>query len=116
MEKHHKINYLEFQVKSIPASKAFFSEVFGWSFIDYGDTYCSITNASIDAGFYLSDNTMLTETGSALIVLYSKDLEATREKVIHAGGQILKPIFDFPGGRRFHFLDVNSNEFAVWSE
>jgi uncharacterized protein len=116
MDKHHKINYIEFQVKNIPATKAFFSQVFNWSFIDYGADYCAISDASIDAGFYHSDETMRTSTGSALIVLYSNDLEATQEKVISAGGQILKPIFDFPGGRRFHFLDVNENEFAVWSE
>jgi predicted enzyme related to lactoylglutathione lyase len=27
-----------------------------------------------------------------------------------------KPIFAFPGGRRFHFLDPNGNELAVWSD
>ena len=116
MDKHHKINYIEFQVKSIPATKEFFSQVFGWKFVDYGDEYCAIDNASIDAGFYQSDKTMLSENGSALIVLYSNELEATLEKVKAAGGKINKPTFGFPGGRRFHFLDNNGNEFAVWSE
>jgi len=116
MDKHHKINYIEFQVKSIPATKEFFSRVFGWTFIDYGDDYCAINNGGIDAGFYQSDNTMLSDSGSALIVLYSDDLEATLQRVEDAGGSINKPIFGFPGGRRFHFLDNNGNEFAVWSE
>ena len=47
---------------------------------------------------------------------YSKALEATLEKVEQAGGKICKPIFSFPGGRRFHFTDPSNNEFAVWSE
>jgi hypothetical protein len=33
-----------------------------------------------------------------------------------AGGQIVRPIFSFPGGRRFHFTDPAGNELAVWSE
>jgi predicted enzyme related to lactoylglutathione lyase len=28
----------------------------------------------------------------------------------------VKPIFAFPGGRRFHFTDPAGNELAVWSE
>lgn len=32
------------------------------------------------------------------------------------GGNIVKPIFAFPGGRRFHFTDPSGNEYAVWSD
>jgi hypothetical protein len=28
----------------------------------------------------------------------------------------VRPIFSFPGGRRFHFTDPSGNELAVWSE
>lgn len=116
MSKHHKINYIEFQVKNINATKKFLGNVFGWSFTDYGDEYCAINDAGIDAGFYESKATMLSETGSSLIVLYSNDLDATQEKIIANGGEISTPTFDFPGGKRFHFLDSNKNEYAVWSE
>jgi len=34
--------------------------------------------------------------------------------VTKAGGTIAKPIFSFPGGRRFHFIDPGGNELAVW--
>ncbi len=37
-------------------------------------------------------------------------------RVETGGGVILRPIFDFPGGRRFHFRDPAGNELAVWSE
>jgi len=46
----------------------------------------------------------------------AKDLEGTLTKLKNAGGTIIKPIFAFPGGSRFHFSDPNGNEFAVWSE
>jgi len=59
---------------------------------------------------------MSTEKGSALVVFYSKDLEAMQARIEYAGGKIIKKIFSFPGGRRFHFSDPNNNEFAVWSD
>ncbi|MCJ8277291.1 MAG: LysR family transcriptional regulator, partial [Bdellovibrionales bacterium] len=41
MTKNNKINYIEIPAKNIEATKAFFSEVFDWSFVDYGPDYCS---------------------------------------------------------------------------
>ena len=43
-------------------------------------------------------------------------LEAAFEAVSKAGGTIAKPIFSFPGGRRFHFIDPSGSELAVWSD
>ena len=116
MEKHHKINYLEIPAKDLIKTKAFFTKVFGWSFIDFGPEYCSFVSEGIDGGFFQSDLTVSTQTGSVLIVLYSNELEASQAKVEAAGGRIIKPIFSFPGGQRFHFSDCNGNEYAVWSE
>lgn len=116
MNKHEKINYVEFPAKDIEATKAFFTAVFGWSFINYGPEYTAFSNAGIDGGFFKSDLTVSIEKGSALIVFYSKELEQTQSKIENAGGSIIKPIFSFPGGRRFHFGDRNGNEYAVWSD
>jgi len=49
------------------------------------------------------------------VILYSDDLEASAAAVTAAGGTIREPIYDFPGGRRFHFADPAGNELAVWS-
>ena len=51
-----------------------------------------------------------------LVILKAHDLEAAVTAVTAAGGEIVKPIFAFPGGRRFHFVEPSGNEFAVWSE
>jgi len=114
--KNNKINYIEIPAKNIAATKTFFSDVFGWSFVDYGPEYSSFAAQGVDGGFFKSDLVVSTKTGSPLIVLYSNLLEATKDKIEKAGGKIVKPIFSFPGGRRFHFSDPNGNEFAVWSE
>ena len=113
---HEKINYIEFQVKDMEATKAFFEQVFAWSFEDYGPDYCAFSGAGIDGGFYPSDKKASTDDGSVLVVFYSERLEETLAKVEGACGNIDKPIFSFPGGRRFHFTDPNGNEFAVWSD
>lgn len=116
MTKNNKINYIEIPAKNIEATKIFFSDVFGWSFVDYGPDYCSFTAQGVDGGFFKSDLVVSTKNGSPLIVLYSNSLETTQAEIEKANGKIIKPIFSFPGGRRFHFSDPNGNEFAVWSE
>jgi len=116
MDQHEKINYLEFPAKDIPATKAFFTAVFGWEYTDYGPDYVAVHHAGIETGFYQSDLQVSMQTGSVLIVFFSESLEETLAKVEAAGGTIIKPIFPFPGGRRFHFTDPNGNEFAVWGE
>jgi len=116
MSNHEKIHYLEFQAKDIAATKAFFKEVFNWNYTDYGPDYVAVHNAGMEVGFYRSDKCASTENGSALIVFFSDELEETLAKVESAGGTIIKPIFSFPGGKRFHFTDPNDNEFAVWGE
>ena len=100
----------------IEVTKAFFQAVFGWSFEDYGPEYIAFSNEGLDGGFYKSELNVSTETGSALIVFYSRALEKTQSKITDAGGEIIKPVFSFPGGRRFHFSDPNGNEYAVWSD
>ncbi|MCL6416622.1 VOC family protein [Aestuariirhabdus sp. Z084] len=118
MNEHEKINYLEFPVRDIAEEKRFFAEAFGWTFIDYGEDYCAFSGAGIDGGFYRADLAASSGSGngSMLVVFYSEGLSQTMDKVLAAGGTLVKPIFEFPGGRRFHFADPNGNEFAVWSD
>lgn len=116
MNQTGKINYLEIPVRDMAASKQFFSEVFGWTFSDYGTDYCALNNAGIDGGFYSSAMAANADNGSPLIVLYADSLEGVMEQVQQHGGTVKKPIFSFPGGKRFHFTDPSGNEYAVWSE
>ncbi|MEL7228069.1 MAG: VOC family protein [Cyanobacteria bacterium J06576_12] len=116
MTHHEKINYVEFPTSDMGATKTFFTEVFGWTFEDFGDEYTAFYDEGLDGGFFKADLTVSTGTGSALVVFYSEALEATQAKVEKAGGSICQAIFDFPGGRRFHFTGPSGNEYAVWSD
>lgn len=113
---HHHIDYVEIPSCDLAATKTFFSTVFGLDFTDYGEDYTAFSAAGVSGGFFRSPAVSQTEQGAALIVFYSDDLEATQAAVKDAGGNVTKPIFSFPGGRRFHFDEPGGSEFAVWGE
>lgn len=115
--KQETINYVEFPATDLSATKQFFSTVFNWTFTDYGPEYIAFgPEAGLDGGFYQSSLNSQTQNGAALIVFHSSSLADTEQKIVAAGGTVNKDVFEFPGGKRFHFLDPNGNEFAVWSE
>ncbi len=116
MKNNEKINYVEFPAKDLDAARNFFGTVFSWEFTDYGPEYTAFFNAGLNGGFYKSDLSSTTDNGSTLVVFYSEDIEETKSNIKKAGGKIVKPVFEFPGGRRFHFTDPNGNEYAVWSD
>ena len=116
MSNHDKINYVELPATALSETKAFFTQVFSWQFQDYGPEYSAIIDGGIDGGFYQSEQVASSTNGSVLVVIYSEDLETTLAKIAPAGGTIVKDIFSFPGGRRFHFTDPSGNEWAVWSD
>ena len=118
MKQHETINYLELPARDLIATKRFFERVFNWQFEDFGPDYTAFyaKEAGLDGGFYRVDLRASSDQGAALIVFYSADLSATLLKIEQAGGDIIKPIFDFPGGKRFHFTEPSGNEFAVWSD
>ena len=116
MATDRQIDYVELPARDLTAIKKFYSEAFGWTFQDFGASYCSFNDGRLDGGFYQADAESLRDSGAALIVLYADQLEALVGVVVAAGGVISKEIFSFPGGRRFHFKDPNGNELAVWSD
>lgn len=116
--KHHAINYIEFAATDVARARQFYAAVFGWVFEDWGPEYISFSAASagIDGGFRLSKPAEVRGAAAPLVVLYSSDLKATEAAIAAAGGSIVVPTFEFPGGRRFHFADGVGNVLAVWSE
>jgi len=109
----NRIDYIEFPATDIAQTKAFYVQVFGWKFTDYGPDYTSFEDGRLTGGFRKE---LRAAHGGPLVVIYAHDLAATEAKVRDAGGKIVKPPFSFPGGRRFHFTDPSDNELAVWSE
>jgi hypothetical protein len=116
MESSHRdrgIDYIEFNVADIGRSKDFYGKAFGWTFTDYGPDYCEFSDGHMRGGFAAGGP---VTPGGPLVVLYGADLADGLDRIEAAGGRIVKPVFEFPGGRRFHFVDPDGYELAVWSE
>lgn len=108
-----KINYIEFKSTNLEETKTFYSKLFGWEFTDYGENYIAFSGAGIEGGFEYTTDSIVN---GVLIVLAHDDLESILSNIEKRGGKITVPIFSFPGGRRFQFLDPSGNELAVWCE
>lgn len=111
--KNVPINYIELKATDLEVIKTFYQQAFGWTFTDYGPNYTAFSNSGVEGGF---EKTGKEITNGALVVLYHKELELIQKQVEAAGGKVVVPIFSFPGGRRFQFMDPAGNELAVWSE
>ncbi len=109
----NQINYVEFKALDLGRIKSFYQQAFGWTFTDYGPGYTAFDEQGIAGGFEKTDQ---FPANGALVVLFHDDLEEVRRAIINAGGKIVRDIFPFPGGYRFHFMDPSGNELAVWSE
>jgi len=114
MKRTGKLDFLEMAASpaTFDSVKAFYATAFGWTFTDYGPTYAAFSEG-LDGGFQADP---AESPVRPLPVLYSEALEDTLRTVEEAGGRIVRPIFAFPGGRRFHALDPAGNEIAVWGE
>jgi len=110
------IDFLELpadSVEAVASVKRFYSTVFGWSFKDWGDDYVDTSDSGLASGFNADPE---HRPGKPLAVIYATDLAAARSSVIAAGGRVTREIFEFPGGKRFHFMDPAGNELAIWSD
>jgi predicted enzyme related to lactoylglutathione lyase len=111
----NSIDYIEFPLTDVVATKAFYSAVFGWEFQDWGPDYLGFSGAGINGGFNRELKAAAEGAGPA-VVLYSDHLEEKIAAVAEAGGRVSKATYSFPGGERFHFIDPNGNEVLVWSQ
>ena len=104
-----RLNYVEFPVRDIAAAKSFYESVFGWSLTEFGPTYAATMTGDTDIGLQADASEATT---APLPVIEVDDLEAAFEAASRAGAEIVRPIFAFPGGRRFQFRDPGGNEVA----
>ncbi len=108
-----KIDNIEFNVADIARSKAFYAAAFDWQFIDYGPAYTEFSDGRLTGGFTMGE---AVRPGGPLVILYADDLAQAQRRLEAAGAIITRPVFAFPGGRRFHFQDPDGYELAVWSD
>jgi len=104
-----RLEYLELPVGDRAEAKRFYAEAFGWGFTDFGADYAATMSGDTDIGLDAAPD----KVRAPLPVIRVENIEATLASVEAAGGTIVVPIFTFPGGRRFHFRDVDGHELAA---
>lgn len=105
-----RINFIELPARDLGAARTFYSAVFGWELRNFSPSYSCTMTGNVDLGL---QGDMSEAPKMPLPVVLVDDIEAAQTAVADAGGTISKPVFAFPGGRRFHFLDPNGLELAI---
>lgn len=108
-----RINFVELPAQDLGAARTFYSAVFGWELADFGPSYSCTMTGDVDIGL---QGDMSEAPRMPLPVVLVDDVEAAQTAVEEAGGTISKPVFAFPSGRRFHFLDPNGLELAIMQQ
>jgi predicted enzyme related to lactoylglutathione lyase len=111
---HHVIDYFEISVADVHEAKQFYSAAFGWEFNDYGDDYAGIKSPDGDGEVGGLAAGRDSGAGGVLALIYSEGLDASVSAVEAAGGSVLEPPYDYPGGRRFLFADPSGNRLGVY--
>jgi predicted enzyme related to lactoylglutathione lyase len=115
-KQNHGIDYIELpaaNTEELRRTKKFYSTTFGWEYKDWGDEYSDTQNSGIGSGINAGSD---HRPRAPMPTIYAEDLAATRSAVLSNAGKVTREIFEFPGGRRFHFIDPAGNELAVWSD
>lgn len=106
-----RFDYVELPAGEFEQSIAFYEAAFGWTVARFGPTYAATTTGDTDVGL---QGDLADAPKGPLAVIRVDDVDAAAAAVEAAGGDIIKPVFSFPGGRRFHFRDPSGNELAAW--
>ena len=107
-----RLNYVELPVRDIEASRRFFETVLGWELTAFAPTYAGTVGQGTDIGL---QGDPAEVSAAPLPVIEVDDLDAMLVAVQAAGGVVTRPIFSFPGGRRFHFREPSGSELAIWA-
>ncbi len=105
-----RINFVELPVADTREAKSFYEVAFGWLMTEFGPTYACTMTGDVDVGL---QGDVAEAPKAPLPVIDVEGLDHWPGKVEAAGGTVTRPIFAFPGGRRFHFRDPSGNELAV---
>lgn len=117
------INYLELPAPELAATKAFYTSVFGWEWIDYGPSYAGTANHG-DHGVEIGLNGLAIAGPAhadgeenvigAFALVSTDDLTGAETRVKDAGGTVVSGPYPYPGGNRFHFRDPSGNILAIF--
>ncbi|MFC2078628.1 VOC family protein [Candidatus Bipolaricaulota bacterium] len=112
--------HIEFHSTDLAKTKAFFTDIFGWTFQDIPgfETYGMFqTPSGLGGGVDVGPKAEPPSDKGPILHIEVEDIDATLAKIIEKGGQTLAPktkISDDFGSYAL-FLDNVGNRFGIWS-
>jgi len=112
------ICHIEFPVADLVRAKKFWGDVFGWTFMDFTDSY-AVFNTQ-DKKYPVGGGLYKTETPERLTIaaihVSVKDIDAAVEKIKQAGGSLQKEKYEIPNvGYNAFVKDSEGNVFGLYT-
>lgn len=105
------VNYFEIGTPDPQAARAFYGDVFGWTFDDAEPGGYGFVNGA-KGGLW---DTSVSEAGSwAVFYVHVEDVAATLTAATAAGASIVLPLIDNGTIEFAHLADPAGNRFGVW--
>ncbi|MCY8938964.1 hypothetical protein FB545_4608 [Peribacillus frigoritolerans] len=121
-----RIVHFEIHVNDMERAKAFYGEVFGWSFQDWSDYagmpyFGAVTGNENEHGIdgaLMQRQSAPPETGQALnafaCTIGVENYDLTEAKIIENGGKLAMPKFALPGmAWQGYYIDPEGNTFGI---
>lgn len=121
-----RIVHFEIHVNDMERAKAFYGEVFGWSFQDWSDYagmpyFGAVTGNENEHGIdgaLMQRQSAPPETGQALnafaCTVGVENYDLTEAKIIENGGKLAMPKFALPGmAWQGYYIDPEGNTFGI---
>ena len=118
--------HFEIHASDIERAKAFYADVFGWTFEDYsafaGSPYFGVNTGADDEpgihGGLMARHGAAPEPGASVngcvMTMGSGDFDGDAAKILAAGGQVALPKYALPGmAWQGYFLDTEGNVFGL---
>ncbi|MEW9552910.1 VOC family protein [Nonomuraea sp. NPDC050783] len=125
MSSSHGVAWFEIHVNDVARMRAFYTEVFGWTYEEIpgfplGEYWMIITGDGPPAigGIAQSAHRLPPVAESTVVYLLVDDIDATLAAAADAGGKVDRPKMDI-GGDHGHcaiFRDPEGNHVGLWSD
>lgn len=115
---YNTVCFYDLATNSLPSTKAFYSQVFGWQYRDVGG-YDFINDGSPDGGALvmggLRQSGSFDSGGGVLTYINVADLDLAATKIQAAGGKLVSPRIPVPGYGAFIVFNAPGGvQQAIW--
>ncbi|MCO5183478.1 MAG: VOC family protein [Anaerolineae bacterium] len=112
---NHPIVHIELSANDLAETKKFYSELFGWSMMDFPEmNYVSFSSGEGAPGGGFNPTSEQYPAGTVTFYVHTDDVSASKDKAAALGAKIIQDEMPIPGvGTMVFFLDPTGNMIAL---